>query len=861
MRKKNICLAIVTAALCNYALAAEFDSSAVYVGGEQVDYNSQIYEAQWWTQGDVPSNNDAWKLLSDSQDWTSSKGYSGGDLVIHDGATYKAKWWTKGDEPASDVAVWELVEGNLDSGSDVGSDNESDDSNPVIPEGDYLSYSESATYSVGDQVALNGVLYECKVAGWCSQGGDAYNPEGWASSDAWTNLGVIDDQVDRVINPVINPVIENNSINLAVGGLPEGISVSLHFRSEGSDNLIRVVTNGNNAVELPSGDYHVFEVAFYDEEGNRYQLKSEDHGQAVLVNDMTNNYILNFEMIATSDTKRVGAYFAEWGIYGRNYNITDIPVDLVDDIYYAFLGLKATGEVEYLDGYADFDKRFGEATAIWGDVQVTFPADKWHYPEGEVAPEYFGNFHRLNQLKELAALHLNKDINLFMSIGGWTKSTNFPIMAADPAKRAVFIASSIGAMKKYGFNGLDLDWEFPVLGPQFSYTEKRPQEAIDFLNLIAELKVALSQAGAEDGKQYFLTAAVSAAPQNMALLSYEEIYKHLDWINLMTYDFDGAFDNDTGHQSALYDHQDHADPDFAENEGQWNTDSAVQYLLSKGVPSHQIVIGMPLYARGWAEVSTNNNGLFQVSGTAMPGEYEAGTISYNCLMGLPFATAKLSACQGYEALKYTRIDHNAQGQHVESYYYNPETKIFMTYDDAETIQTKAEYVLQYNLGGGMFWSFDGDAPKEASFPSLIETFYLGVNNLPDPHADAWIQEKSNNGAGTEETGTGTEETGTETEGTGTGTEETGTGTEETGTGETGTGETGTGETGTGETGTGETVAESSLDSLFTQAQFEALFPNRNEGGAATHQTYTYAGLVEAAKRFPSFASVGSELEV
>jgi chitinase len=286
-----------------------------------------------------------------------------------------------------------------------------------------------------------------------------------------------------------------------------------------------------------------------------------------------------------------------------------------------------------------------------------------------------------------------------------------------------------------------------VIGPKASYDKPKPQEAEDFLALIKAFRKALDKLEGKTGQRYFLTAAVNAAPQNMQHINYSKLHKHMDWINLMSYDYDGTWDNDTGHHSPLNGYKSSTDPDFSDTQGKWNTRSAVEHMLSEGVPSHKLVIGMPLYARGWSNVGTTNNGLFQQTAKAAPGEFEDGIVGYNCLMEQTFADTTTSKCDDdfdFNAIKHTHTDYNGQGQYVGVYYYNPETNLFYSYDDAESIQNKADFVENYDLGGGMFWSLDGDAPQEASFPSLVETFHHSVHDKSLPKdAKQWIQNKSN----------------------------------------------------------------------------------------------------------------------
>ncbi len=88
--------------------ADEWDSAKVYNGGDRVKYQGTEYRAKWWTQNNIPGQNDVWELTDKSKvmDWNANTPYSGGESTIYQGETYQAKWWTRGDLPGkSDVWV------------------------------------------------------------------------------------------------------------------------------------------------------------------------------------------------------------------------------------------------------------------------------------------------------------------------------------------------------------------------------------------------------------------------------------------------------------------------------------------------------------------------------------------------------------------------------------------------------------------------------------------------------------------------------------------------------------------------------------------------------------------------------------
>ena len=63
----------------------------------------------------------------------------------------------------------------------------------------------------------------------------------------------------------------------------------------------------------------------------------------------------------------------------------------------------------------------------------------------------------------------NGALEIFVSVGGWTFSDNgtstqgvFPSIAADAGKRQKFAENLVSFMKQYGFDGVDIDWEYEM---------------------------------------------------------------------------------------------------------------------------------------------------------------------------------------------------------------------------------------------------------------------------------------------------------------------------------------------------------------------------------------------------------------
>ena len=155
----------------------------------------------------------------------------------------------------------------------------------------------------------------------------------------------------------------------------------------------------------------------------------------------------------------------------------------------------------------------------------------------------------------------------------------------------------------------------------------------------------------------------------------------------MTYDYHGSWDPLTGLQSGLY--GDPAAPDYGT--APWsNCDSTITYLLAQGVPSTKLLLGIPLYGRGWSGVNDGGvHGLYQAATGWATGSRSAGEDDYSVLRNWN-GTLYMS--------NITR----------QSWKYNNSSKVFWTYDTAEVVGIKVSYSKNKTLRGLFSWSVDGD---------------------------------------------------------------------------------------------------------------------------------------------------------
>jgi len=155
----------------------------------------------------------------------------------------------------------------------------------------------------------------------------------------------------------------------------------------------------------------------------------------------------------------------------------------------------------------------------------------------------------------------NPALLLFASVGGWTGSGGFSDMASEPASRARFIAGSLGFLRRYGFDGIDIDWEYPgAIGVACAagLTCERPEDKENFVRLVREMRAAMDDAGRADARRYRITIAAGADAKFAANAGgpwLARLAASLDWINLMAYDYHGTWERESNFVAPL-----HSDP-------------------------------------------------------------------------------------------------------------------------------------------------------------------------------------------------------------------------------------------------------------------------------------------------------------
>lgn len=364
-----------------------------------------------------------------------------------------------------------------------------------------------------------------------------------------------------------------------------------------------------------------------------------------------------------SDDSRIVGYYTSWSRYARGYMPADVPLEKLTHLQYAFLNVEEDGTV--VDGDS------------WAESQ-NLPALRQRIDEEDL------------------------DTKLILSIGGWTFSKYFSNAALNQENRERFASSAIEIMREYDCDGLDVDWEYPG-GGGHPDNVVREGDAHRFTLLLEEVRNQLDAAEAEDGQEYELAFAASADPAKIDRLEHEEYEQYVDAVSVMAYDFHGSFSEKTGFNAPLY--QDWSDP--TTDADQLTANFGMQYWADTAIPRHKLNMGAPFYGRGFADVPDENDGLHQPFDGVPSGTWAAGSFDFWDLN------------QNY--LTDDAYERHWHRQSNVPWLYNEEEGVFISYDDADSIGEKAEYVQWNGFGGMMVWELSADK-NEVLLDAIREEF-------------------------------------------------------------------------------------------------------------------------------------------
>ncbi|XP_043526629.1 chitinase-3-like protein 1 [Frieseomelitta varia] len=354
---------------------------------------------------------------------------------------------------------------------------------------------------------------------------------------------------------------------------------------------------------------------------------------------------LSFVISITNADKRIVCYYGSWAAYRRGlgqFEATDIDPTLCTHIIYTFIGISQDGNVKILDSWLDL-------------------------PNGR---DGYGKFTRLRER--------SPETKALIAIGGWNEgSQTFSEVAANADIRAQFVQNVITFLKEYNFDGFDVDWEYP------NQRGGKPADKENFVILMKELREEFNKHG------YILSVAVGAA-ETSASKSYliSEMSQYPHFINLMTYDFHGSWDNFAAINAPLY-----ASSRESGDEVKLNVNSAVKYWLEQGAPANKLVVGIPAYGRSFTLSNPSYNTVgSSTNGPGRPGPYtqESGMLGYN------------------EICEYVKQGWTVRREPEQHVPYAFKDNQWVGYDDTISVEEKTKYAMSMGLGGMMIWSVETD---------------------------------------------------------------------------------------------------------------------------------------------------------
>jgi len=371
--------------------------------------------------------------------------------------------------------------------------------------------------------------------------------------------------------------------------------------------------------------------------------------------------------------RKVVCYFGSWAVYRPEkgkFDVESIDPFSCTHLIYGFAGLR-NGEISVLDPY-------NEVCEDWGQ----------------------GALKRFTNLKRQ-----NPNLITMAAIGGWNEgSERYSDMAKTPESRKKFIISVVNFLERFDFDGFDLDWEYPANRGGV------PEDKANFASLLKEMRSEF------DKHAYLLSAAVSAGEATIrTAYDVPALANYLDFINVMAYDFHGAWDMKTGHHSPMY--KSPLDPPQFDT---FNVNHSIHFWISEGAPREKLILGIGSYGRGVLLDNESQHGLYAPGSQPLPqGPFtrEVGYWGYN------------EICEFLKEDGWSTVVHTP---YVAPYSYKG--RLWVGYDDLESVKYKSDYIVSMGLGGGMFWSletddFQGSCHGER-FPLIKTTYRTIIGKYP-----------------------------------------------------------------------------------------------------------------------------------
>lgn len=299
----------------------------------------------------------------------------------------------------------------------------------------------------------------------------------------------------------------------------------------------------------------------------------------------------------------------------------------------------------------------------------------------------------------------NPNLKVLLSVGGWG-ARGFSGAAATKESRAVFIQSAQEIIAKYGLDGIDLDWEYPVNGA-WGLVESQPADRANFTALLTELRAAL-------GHKKLLTIAVGAnAESPKSWVDVKAIAPSLDYINLMTYDmaYGTQYFNSNLYNSTQW-------PTVAAAD-KYSADFVVSNYLAAGLKPSQMNLGIGFYGRvpkraiepgiDWSKPDAQKNPATQpYFGPAQIELFKSLGVDLSKDTYVKYNDIVAKLINDPQKRFSQHWDDEAKVPWLSVQSADGKTLFALSYENPRSVAIKADYIKSKGLGGAMFWEYGAD---------------------------------------------------------------------------------------------------------------------------------------------------------
>ncbi|MBA65082.1 MAG: hypothetical protein CMG55_04695 [Candidatus Marinimicrobia bacterium] len=330
---------------------------------------------------------------------------------------------------------------------------------------------------------------------------------------------------------------------------------------------------------------------------------------------------------------RIVGYYPQWVI--NNLSVDEIDLEVVTHVIHSFAWPNEDGSISSYDGM------FGSG---YSDI-----------------------IHEQNS-------------KFLLSLGGWGNHAGFEAIIGDSNLRELFIYNLVSILMINGYDGVDLDWEFP--------DSEADKENLNVL--VFEMDSIFNSIDPD----WLISMAIPGSHWWGQWHDFEYLENYVDFFNVMTYGTHGDWSGHSGHLAPLYPSPE-GDPD-----GSCHTN--MTYLtIDRDIPKSKINMGMPFWGLKWNSPNINES-------------FTGNTIDV-IYYDIP-------------ELVGNGWDYYWDNDAFCPYLIKGDSTQIITYENQESIGAKCQYVLDNDYGGVMIWalSYDNTSNGQELIQSIQENY---LNNF------------------------------------------------------------------------------------------------------------------------------------